>query len=104
MRKIRLRPYRSPSPPASRMSEARLRVYPVTVHCSDAKLAPRSRPMSGSVTFTTVASIPAMLELRTVATRIHRPRAERSGTPAGLGAVTSDVVTPRVLCVLVARS
>ncbi|AXE87553.1 hypothetical protein C1703_21365 [Streptomyces sp. Go-475] len=67
------RPNRSPSAPPSRISPASVTMYALTVHCRAARSASRSRPMRGRATLTTVESSSAMLEPRTVVSRIHRP-------------------------------
>ncbi len=74
--KIRLRPYLSPSEPASSSSPARVSVYAVTTHCSESMPTLKSRPMAGSAMPTTVASMDATADPSTVASRTHRPRAE----------------------------
>src|SRR6266567_8935610 len=70
---MRRRPKMSPSEPPSRMSAARVIRYPVRTHGRPDIAAPRSLPMAGSATLTTVASSAAMPDPSTVATRIHRP-------------------------------
>ena len=75
VRKIRLRPYLSPSEPASSSRPARVSVYAVTTHCRDSMPTLNSRPMAGSAMPTTVASMDATADPSTVASRTHRPRA-----------------------------
>ncbi len=74
-RKMRLRPYLSPSEPASSSRPARVSVYAVTTHCSESMPTWKSRPMAGSAMPTTVASMDAIADPRTVASRTHRPGA-----------------------------
>ncbi len=45
----------------------------VTTHCNVARLVPKSRPMAGSAMPATVASIEAIADPSTVASRTHRP-------------------------------
>ena len=73
IRNTRRRPNRSPSEPPSRISEARLSEYPLTVHCKEAAEAWKSVPMCGSATFTTVMSMNVSAEPSTVASSTHRP-------------------------------
>ncbi len=74
------RPYRSPSEPPSRISPASVSMYALTVHWRAARSASRSRPMRGRATLTTVESSRAMLEPRTVVSRIHLPWGEARRT------------------------
>ncbi len=55
-------------------------------HCRPATWAPKSLPIDGSATLTTVASSIAMPDPSTVATRIHRPGAEPYVTVDTIGA------------------
>ena len=55
IRKIRFRPYRSPSAPATRSSPASVSVYAVTTHCRVAIPVWNPRPIEGSAMPTTVA-------------------------------------------------
>ena len=52
--KTRRRPYRSPSAPPRRISEANASRYPVSTHCNAPTPASRSSPMCGRATLTTV--------------------------------------------------
>ncbi len=87
--KVLRRPYRSPSEPPSRISPASVSMYALTVHWSAARSASRSRPMRGRATLTTVESSIAMLEPRTVVSRIHLPCGEASRT-SGMPQVYSE--------------
>src|SRR6201991_2216201 len=66
----RLRPTRSASDPPSINRLASTTVYASIVHCSPATPVPKSRPIEGSATFTTVTSSPtiSMLRLHTAST------------------------------------
>ena len=75
IRKIFLRPYRSPRAPENSSRPASVSVYAVTTHCRLAMLEWKSRPMTGSAMPTTVASIAAIDEPSTVASSTHRPAA-----------------------------
>src|SRR5258706_9669882 len=72
MRKMRLRPSRSPSAPPVSMSAARKSVYASTTHCTSAIVAPMVACSTGSAMFTTLPSMNAMLEPRMVAVRTQR--------------------------------
>ena len=56
MRKIRLRPTRSPARPPSSRKPPKTSVYALTIHCRSASDIPRSSWIEGSATFTIVAS------------------------------------------------
>jgi hypothetical protein len=71
IRKIRRRPSRSPSEPPTRMNEAKVRVYALTVHCRPDRGASRSSARVGRATLTTVASSIAIEEPRIVVSRIQ---------------------------------
>ena len=92
--KTRRRPYRSPSAPPRRISEASASRYPVSTHCSAPTPASRSSPMCGRATLTTVASSDAIPLAATVATRARRPRPEAS-TSCSSGGATSSIATER---------
>ena len=77
MRKTRRRPNRSPAAPLSRTNDASVSEYPVMVHCSAAKPAPRSLPTAGNAIVTIVASTAASAEPSTVANTTQRPAADR---------------------------
>jgi hypothetical protein len=78
--KTRRRPYRSPSAPPSRIRLASVSVYPLTVHCRPDSAAPRSAPIAGNATLTTVASSIARPEPSTAANSTQRPAASDSRT------------------------
>ena len=54
--KMSRRPYASATFPPISMSAANVSAYPVTIHCSSDRSAPRSCWIAGSATFTTVLS------------------------------------------------
>ena len=62
-------PYRSPSEPATRISEPSVSRYAFETHCWPASPPPRSSRIAGSATLTTVASSPATNEPMIAATR-----------------------------------
>src|SRR5690349_13659609 len=67
------------------MRAERKRAYDSTIHCTSATEACKSLCSIGSATLTTVPSIKAMLEPRTVAARIH-------GSLLGIQGAVVDVV------------
>jgi len=69
--KTRRLPRRSPRDPPSRMRQASVRVYALTVQVSADSPASRSSPMTGRAMLTTVASTNVRLEPRTVAMSTH---------------------------------
>jgi hypothetical protein len=100
-RKIRRRPNRSPRAPPTRSKPASVRVYAVTTHCSAASPVLKSRPMAGKAMPTTVASIEAMADPRTVAARTHRPRGLsyvrlRSSPDAAVGVAAIVALIPAI--------
>ena len=66
-------PKRSPRDPPSRMRQASVSVYALTVQVSPERPASRSLPIVGSAMLTTVASTNVRLEPRTVAASTQRP-------------------------------
>ena len=56
IRKMRLRPTRSPARPPSRRNPPKMSVYELTTHCRSASDISRSSWIDGSATFTIVAS------------------------------------------------
>src|SRR3954451_12825832 len=85
VRKTRRRPKMSPRRPPVTSSTANVSVYALTVHSRLLRLAPRSRWMLGSATFTTVLSSMIMNSAKHMAASVHHLRLSslrriRSGT------------------------
>src|SRR4051794_35737385 len=75
---IRRRPKRSARAPNGSSSAAAVSRYPVRTHWTPATPAPRSRPMAGIATFTTLASRKVTIDASTVATISPAPVRLRS--------------------------
>src|SRR3954471_11071467 len=77
------------------MREARVSVYPVTVHCRPDSDEPRSRPMDGRATWTAVESRKAMPDARTVTTTSQRPGVVPSATEGRAWLLVTGAPRPR---------
>jgi hypothetical protein len=74
------RPYRSASAPATSRRAVAVRRYPVRLHWMDTRLAPSSRLIAGTATFTTLASRKPAIEARAAAATTAMPALLRSAT------------------------
>src|SRR4051794_28779309 len=90
----------SPSRPPVTSSTANVSVYALTVHSRLERLAPRSRWIDGSATFTTVLSSMIMNSAKHIAASVHhlrlssfrRIRSGMGGVLSGRDAQRSDVL------------
>src|SRR5262245_10825916 len=76
---MRRRPRRSPKEPPTSRSAERRSAYASTTHWTSATVAPRSRCSAGRATLTTVPSMKARLEPRTVVASTHGRAASAHG-------------------------